>query len=76
MNQSTNTPRFSALEKVKTAIYIVVGLYAAYVIVFGTTFFNEFERMMIFGGIISVTAIVLMAWLYVQMKRFPKEIAN
>lgn len=71
-NITTNPERYNALAKVKTAIYVGVSLYSAYLIVFGTTFFNEFERMMIFGAVVSAVVLALFVWLGYVMQKHPK----
>ncbi|MCH8324721.1 MAG: hypothetical protein IH813_06445 [Thaumarchaeota archaeon] len=60
------------LPKIKMGIYLLVTIYASYTIVFGTTFFNEFERMMIFGGILSAITLGLFVWLGLTLQKNKK----
>lgn len=76
METQPNPARFNAMAKVKLAIYVAISLYASYTIVFGTTFFNEFERMMIFGGIMTAVILGLFFYLGHQMNKHPKKLLN
>ncbi|MHA7733949.1 hypothetical protein [Nitrosopumilus sp. S6] len=70
------TERFHQLRYVKMGIYIAVVTYASYVIIFGTTFFNEFQRMMIFGMELTAITGFLFIYLGLQMKKYPKKLEN
>jgi hypothetical protein len=56
------------IEKIKIGIYLLVGIYVSYAIIFGTTFFNEFERIMIFAVVLSGIIGFLFVWLGVELK--------
>ena len=58
-----------ALRPIKTAIYLVVLLYASYVIVFGTTFLNEWQQTMTYAGILTIAVAIVFVWLGVQLKK-------
>lgn len=59
----------TTLPKIKIGIYLLVFLYAAYVIVFGTTFFSEFERMMIYAGVLTVPTVIFFVWFGIALQK-------
>lgn len=73
MSQIINPARFNALAKVKIAIYLVVGLYAIFAVLNGTTFFSEWEAQMIFGGVLAAVCVGAFIWLGYTIQKYPKS---
>lgn len=64
--------KFEVLAKVKIGIYLLVVLYSAYAITLGTTFFNNFDRMLM-GGFALILTIPIFVWMGIELIQNQKK---
>lgn len=64
--------KFEVLAKVKLGIYLLVILYSAYAITLGTTFFNNFDRMLM-GGFALILTIPIFVWMGIALIQNQKK---